>query len=258
MSSILDRTEQTSVVDQPTIATSTRQPAQWWMRAVEADHKAPPQPQRLKALWSTKGGRLQMRWTLSFAVLTLCALCLSFLSTPAMAQELEPAATTRVLLPLVAKAAPLPLVPNGDFEAGRVAWEDVSKSGLPLIKNTGFSLIPRSGQYLAWLGGLDDEDGILAQTFVLPTEGPVYLRYAYQVRSNEANCTFDVARVYVNDTLVSESGLCITNETADWKIASIDLGAYAGKSVRIAFYVVTDESVISNFFVDDVAFQATP
>jgi len=257
MPTTIDHTERTIAVGQLETF-SYNQHRSPRTHAAEAASGDSPQPPRLNALWVQKDGRLQMRWTLSLALLTLCALCLSFSHAPVMAQDLEPAATTRVFLPLVTKAAALPLVANGDFEQGRVAWEDVSKSGLPLIKNTGFSLTPHSGQYLAWLGGLNDEDGILAQTFALPATGPIYLHYVYQVRSNEANCTFDVARVFVNATRVSETGLCITNETTDWKSGSINLGAYAGQTVRIAFYAITDESVISNFYVDDVAFQATP
>jgi hypothetical protein len=197
---------------------------------------------------------------LVLAALGLCTLALTFLSAPAAAQP-APSATTQVFLPLVAApqaAPPQAALQNGDFEQGHVAWAEESASGFPLIYSDGFSIPPRSGQYVAWLGGADNDTNRLAQTITLPASGDSYLHYYYQVDSREANCSLDVAQVLVEGTVVAQHPMCFTNNSSEWIKGALDLRGYAGQSVTVTFTMTTDESVVSNLFVDDVSLEPAP
>jgi hypothetical protein len=169
-----------------------------------------------------------------------------------------PMATYQVYLPFLQTTAAPASINNGDFEQGHSAWSESSMSGYQLIFSTGFSVVPHSGQYLAWLGGTNADMNTLSQSFGVVPGSANYLHYYYLIDSNEANCTFDTARVLVNANVVAEYGLCINHNTSTWVHGSIDLSSYAGQTVTLSFQMSSDESVISNLFIDDVSFQSTP
>ncbi len=149
---------------------------------------------------------------------------------------------------------PSPLV-NGDFEQGNgVGWQESSSNGFPLIVN-GFApnpLVPHSGSWGAWLGGLLDEISILSQTVVVPADAPV-LSYYYFIGSGDF-CGYDYAFVNVNDTEIDQYDLCTNTNSDDWVRATHDLSAFAGQNVTLEFAATLDDSGNSNFFLDDVAF----
>jgi len=159
----------------------------------------------------------------------------------------------------------LPTVENEDFESGPgVGWTGSSTNDSALIYDestsggfpTGFT--PRSGSWVAWLGGFNDETGDLSQTFTIPTGESVYLHYYFQLRSDEVLCGFDFAGILINETVLEEVTLCSINNVTDWTLASYDMSAYAGQTVTIHFRAVTDDSGLSSFFVDDVSFESSP
>ena len=119
--------------------------------------------------------------------------------------------------------------------------------------------MPRSGGWVAWLGGLDNEISVIAQSVTLPATGPVYLRYYYQIATDETViCDADFAGVLVNSTVVWQTGLCQASATTDWTAGTIDLSTYAGQTVSLEFRVETDFSLPSSLFLDDVALQSSP
>lgn len=153
----------------------------------------------------------------------------------------------------------VPPVPNGNFEQGRNGdWSEQSSSGEPLIVNSGLPIDARSGSWVAWLGGVDVETSNLSQSFSLANAPQsLHLKFYYQIRSEDV-CGFDIAQVVVNGNVVSERELCNDEETNGWQSATIDVSDFVGGSVTVEFIVVTDESLPSNFFIDDVAFTASP
>jgi photosystem II stability/assembly factor-like uncharacterized protein len=154
----------------------------------------------------------------------------------------------------------LPTVINGDFEQGSgTGWSESSALGYPLIGSSGLpsTLSPRSGSYVAWLGGDNNETSDLSQSFDIPSGIPVYLHYYYQLRANETVCGADVASVLVNDTVVAQGDLCTSNNTSAWQLGSVDMASYAGQNVTVHFHATTDYADSSSFFVDDVSFQST-
>ena len=63
---------------------------------------------------------------------------------------------------------------------------------------------------------------------------------------------YDIGSVRINGTIVQEIELCEANNTGGWVKRNVDVSAYAGQTVTIQIRVETDDSLNSNFFVDDV------
>jgi hypothetical protein len=164
--------------------------------------------------------------------------------------------------------APSPALFNGDFEQGRVAWLEVASNNEPLIVSgqvNGFVVpVPaRSGTWVAWLGGDDDLTTGLVQRVTIPASAP-YLSYWYQTRSTDI-CADDIAGVSIDTTLTTGVGdaivvdvmrLCSSNVTPTWQQRTIDLRTYVGRTVDLIFLAGTDATLVSSWFLDDIAFQA--
>jgi hypothetical protein len=147
---------------------------------------------------------------------------------------------------------PTPLI-NVDFEQGPSnGWREESSKNLRLIADKDLPVSPRSGSFIGWLGGDNSETSILAQVAVL-NERTTELRFYYRISSDEIGCEYDEAGIFIAGALVEKLGLCNANETADWAQKVIDLRGYAGLTVDIQFATVTDSSIASSFFVDDVS-----
>jgi hypothetical protein len=156
-----------------------------------------------------------------------------------------------------------PQLKNGNFDKGPNGdWlEQVDEQDTPgsIILKPGNAISPRSGQYVAWLGGLNGEAHAISQEVILAAPAPLYLRYWYQVRSGEtAGCEFDQVGVFIEETLIVTYNLCEAEETSQWTKGSIELSDYAGDTITITFIGLFDDSVISSFFLDDVAISTTP
>jgi hypothetical protein len=123
----------------------------------------------------------------------------------------------------------------------------------------GAALEPHGGQALAWLGGSNGELSNLTQEVTLPAGQPATLSYAYRIESEEV-CGYDVGyvRLQAGSTYktLRSFALCAGTSGDSWKTDAINLNSYAGQTVRVSFYVVSDAHNISSFFVDDAALRA--
>jgi hypothetical protein len=192
---------------------------------------------------------------LAFVAL-LAAVAATALVAAAPSRAQETAATYRLLLPLVRNAAPSQLA-NGDFEAGRTSWAE-SGSYSSIIRTTfPGSVRPRSGGRAVWLGGIDSSTTAIQQQVTVGETSPT-LSYWRWIASAELFCGFDRARVLVDGAPVESFNLCDPNDTRGWVKRTVNLGAYAGKSVLLRFEVSNSASLNSNLFIDDVVFQAGP
>ena len=144
---------------------------------------------------------------------------------------------------------------NGDFEQGAGGWEEYSSHAVPVITDdfTRVELTPHSGQWAAWLGGLDDETSWIQQRIVVP-DPAVPLVYWEWIASAEESCAYDGAAISIDGAVLQQFGLCSASDTHAWVRRDIDLAAYAGRTVTLRITVVTDTSVNSNYFVDDLSF----
>jgi serine protease len=150
----------------------------------------------------------------------------------------------------------VPLV-NPGFESGATGWTQFSTHGWQLIINSGFpgSITPRSGSWLAWLGGDYNDVSYVQQQVTIPAGTP-YLAYWHWIASADY-CGYDFARVRINGTNVHSYDLCESANTGGWVKKVVNLSAYANQTVTLQVRVETDGSLNSNLFLDDFAFQAT-
>jgi hypothetical protein len=156
---------------------------------------------------------------------------------------------------------------NGSFESGPGgSWTEHSSQtlGRSLIVNSTTTALPDSvtphgGNWIAWLGGVNDESGgdgyiaYISQTVDIPASHPVLSFWEWI--DSEDFCGWDYGSVLVNDAEVTTFDLCEDNNTGGWVESTLDLSAYAGQTVDLEFLVTTDDSFISNLFVDDVTLE---
>lgn len=145
------------------------------------------------------------------------------------------------------------VVQNPGFESGpNVAWTDTSKGGYEIIDTTR----PRTGAYSAYFCDTNSCTDTLEQTITVPTNGTLTY-YWYQTSSEGTATTYD----YLYVRLYSTGGTLLTtlrtwsnrNTRNAWSLDTISLGTYAGQTVKLRFVSTTDSSLLSAYFVDDVA-----
>jgi serine protease len=170
-----------------------------------------------------------------------------------------------VYLPLVNKpAAPPPPPPppspivNPSFEQGTTGWVEYSSNGWDIIINSGYpsGVTPRTGSWLAWLGGDYDDISFVQQQVVVPASAP-YLTYWHWIASADI-CGYDFGGLLINGVVVDVYTLCQATSTGGWVPRSVNLSTYAGQTVVFQVRVETDGSLNSNMFVDDFSFGASP
>jgi hypothetical protein len=160
-----------------------------------------------------------------------------------------------VFMPLVVKgngeASPM----NGDFEQGPgVGWQEFSTHGWDIIMDSAsLPFPPHSGSWATWFGGGNDETSRLYQQITVPTSAPT-LTFWYWIWSEDYS-GYDYGYVLIDDVPILQFDLCADQQTGTWVRQDLDLSAYAGQVVDLEFQVVTDGSLNSNLFVDDVSFD---
>jgi serine protease AprX len=172
----------------------------------------------------------------------------------------EPAA--RIYLPLVMKAytPPVPDDPivNGDFELGPwQGWIEYSFRNYPIVVDDNYAeLVPHSGSWLAWLGGLTNETAYIEQTVTVPL-GRSYLHFWQWREASTYDCGADEARLLVKGVPVRTYALCMSTNTGKWLETVVDLSAYAGQSAALQFRVETSTATASSWYIDDVSFEVS-
>lgn len=169
-----------------------------------------------------------------------------------------------IYLPQIIKNYPAPpsVISNGNFEQGEAAWTQFSQRNvLPLILTQSSSpdplpVAPHSGVYGVWLGGLSNEFNYVQQAVTI-SSGQPYLYYWNWVASSDTP-NFDFGGVQINGTTVDAFSLSTSTNTGGWVKRVVNLSSYAGQTVTLRILATTDSSVNSNWFIDDVGFQATP
>ncbi len=177
---------------------------------------------------------------------------------PTAPSAAELTGTTQTLyLPLVMKQFGGGLV-NVGFESGNTGWTVYSSNARTVIR-TSFvgSVTPHTGSWAAWLGGADDELTTLGQLNLSVSSSAPYLTYWRWIASADY-CGYDYGYVTVNLTNVETFDLCDDYDTDGWVKQVLDLSAFAGQAVSLTFQADLDDSLNSNLFIDDVAFQSTP
>jgi subtilisin family serine protease len=149
------------------------------------------------------------------------------------------------------------VIVNPGFENGTTGWIQTSSGGYPLISTSK----PRTGSFGAWLAGYNSATESIGQT-VTVASGSSTLRYWWQMTSSEGTATaYDYLRVRIYNGVTG--ALIATPRTWSntsvrnvWSQDTLSLAAYVGQSVRIVFEGVTDSSIVSSFYIDDVSLGA--
>lgn len=151
---------------------------------------------------------------------------------------------------------PTNTIPNGDFELEHTAWTEYNQSGYDIITNEfPVGITAHSGSWAAWHGGVDNNTDYISQSVTVPASSP-YLTW-YQWIASEDGCGYDHGYVRINGVNTTTLDLCSSSNTNGWVPRSINLSSYAGQTVSLQFRSVTDPTVNSNWFIDDVSFQSS-
>jgi hypothetical protein len=155
-------------------------------------------------------------------------------------------------------------IANCDFESGRNGqWIEYSAQSYDIIylcsdPSSCNDVSPHSGVYLGWLGGAINETSYLQQQVSIPSSAS-FLTYWQWIESDDyCGFNYDYVEILINGTSVGKYDLCTGTSTVEWVPHSIDLSNYVGQSVTLQIRVTTDDTNISNFFIDDVNLLASP
>lgn len=149
-------------------------------------------------------------------------------------------------------------VVNGNFEAGptTTTWTASNSQNRvdPLIYRTS----ARTGSYGAWFGNVLSYTDTLKQTITLPANRTgATLRFWRLVRSNEAaTAANDLMQVIVISGGTERIVTTVTSAAArnQWVQVTLPLDLAASPaSISLAFRGINNSSLVSSFFVDDVA-----
>ncbi len=142
------------------------------------------------------------------------------------------------------------LLVNGDFESGTLApWNAYGPIGLgPGHAST----------YGARLGGVNNAEGELGQEVSIPAGAhPVTLSFWWRVDSDREQVN-DGVEVVIQRATQSDALLTLSASAplGEWRHETLDLTAYAGEQVTLAFFVHTDDVDPSLFLLDDISLDA--
>jgi hypothetical protein len=158
------------------------------------------------------------------------------------------------------------LMVNGDFESGSAeGWSQSSDGGFELIYSDGGD--SHAGIGYGWLGGYDGGTDELYQDVVIPDAATaVTASFWYKIATEEtsnssANDVLQLAVINPStgallQTLTSLSNLNATGESGA-EGGQFDLLAFKGQTIRLAFTASMNNSVNTNFYLDDVALNMT-
>ena len=152
------------------------------------------------------------------------------------------------------------LLQNRGFESGATVWEQYSKGDFQCIVEDEF---PHAGSWSAWLGGYEDADDWVRQTFTVPSwaRSARLQFYLYVYSDDFSYAPFDFfygkLQTAAGSTLQQFMTADNTWESSDWYLVTQDWNdftAHAGAQRRLLFQGTTDSSFNTNFFIDDVSF----
>ncbi|MEI6753120.1 MAG: T9SS type A sorting domain-containing protein [Paludibacter sp.] len=156
---------------------------------------------------------------------------------------------------------------NGNFEAGRNnGWTEYSQGNYTLIATgSAFSsseitptVIPRSGNWMARIGGFSYDVNAIYQTITLPNYKPLYLSFFIQTRSastSECGGLWVGAKtsIIINNQVISSGYLCQYNDLYQWTQYYVDMSSLSGQTVQVIFKAESANSVWSYLYIDDVS-----
>jgi hypothetical protein len=148
------------------------------------------------------------------------------------------------------------LVTDSSLENGN-GWATTSNGTYALLGD----YLARTGTKSAHLAGVDNANDQLSRALALPADRPaVTLRFWWQINSEEESNEFDGLTVLIADAAGNalRSVLTLGSDSAanQWQQSVVDLSAFAGQSIQLKFVAQTDETLVTDFFIDDIEVEA--
>jgi Zn-dependent metalloprotease len=144
------------------------------------------------------------------------------------------------------------LLANPGFESGATSW--TSTSGV--ITNSADGT-PHAGSYYAWLDGYGTtHTDTLSQSVTVPAASSAKLTFYLYVSTAESGSTaYDKLTVGVTSggTTTTKATYSNANASSGYVQKTVDLSAYAGKTITLKFTGTEDSSAATNFLVDDTS-----
>ena len=145
------------------------------------------------------------------------------------------------------------LLANPGFESGATSWTQT-----PGVITNDAGAAPRTGAYYAWLDGYGTtHTDSVSQSVAIPAAASATLSFYLRIASDETTTStaYDTLKVQVisgstTSTLATYSNL---NKGTAYVARSLNLSAYAGKTVTVKFLGVEDSSAATSFLVDDTS-----
>ena len=152
---------------------------------------------------------------------------------------------------------------NGGFELGEQNW--VSSPNVITNRTASSPTFAGAGNSHAWLCGYDNCQDTLYQDVALPAGRPsVLMEMSYFISSQEQSLTtvYDAMLVQVvslmQPALKATVGFFTNLDAGDtWRKLLVDISQFAGQTVRLIFAAITDSSIPSSFYVDNISITAS-
>lgn len=153
-----------------------------------------------------------------------------------------------------------PSLQNGSFERG--VWGPWQTYGTPQLRNT----VHRTGSWSAHLGGTPNAQDQLIQALTIPSVAQT-ATLSFWYRSNTAETVADADQacfgVWPAQGTTPVVVRCLDMAqigTRDWTqeaytLSTAELAAVQGQPVRVAWYMVSNSTALSEVWVDDVALR---
>ncbi|WP_245988250.1 S53 family peptidase [Flexivirga caeni] len=141
------------------------------------------------------------------------------------------------------------LVQNPGFESGAANW---TESNSNIIGQWGADEPPYAGSYDAWLDGYGTtHTDTLSQSITIPSGCTAKLSYYLHIDTDETGPTaYDKLTVKAGSTkLATYSNV---NAASGYTLHTVNLSAFAGKTVKITFTGTEDDSLQTSFVLDNV------
>jgi uncharacterized repeat protein (TIGR01451 family) len=156
---------------------------------------------------------------------------------------------------------PLALINDGSFENLSSAWTEVDNTGCtPWIGDWSsiVGITAYDGTQYFWAGGYcgAPNSNSAAQSLLVPAGSPVLSFYYQAKRTDPDDTTNGVAYVKVNGTMVWSLSMVQANNTTGWVKVTVDLSAYGGQTVSLAFGADNVGTGVGNVFFDYVEWNS--
>jgi serine protease len=141
------------------------------------------------------------------------------------------------------------LIKNGGFESGATSW--TTSAGV--VQTDGAA--SHSGVGYAWLDGYGQPwTDTVAQSVTIPAGCKATLTYWVWISTNQTSSSaIDTLSVTANGTKVQTLSNASSIANAGYVKETVNLSAYAGKTVALKFTGVEATNVLTSFFLDDLA-----